>query len=50
MTAGAVLCGGQSRRMGTDKAVVEVDGVAMVERVAEDVGVGGVPAGGARRW
>jgi molybdenum cofactor guanylyltransferase len=34
MTAGAVLCGGQSRRMGTDKAVVEVDGVAMVERVA----------------
>ena len=35
MTAGAVLCGGQSRRMGTDKAVVEVEGVAMVERVAE---------------
>ena len=49
MTAGAVLCGGQSRRMGTDKAVVEVDGVAMAERVAEAVGVGGVPPGGARR-
>ena len=34
MPLGAVLCGGASRRMGTDKAVVEVDGVAMARRVA----------------
>jgi molybdopterin-guanine dinucleotide biosynthesis protein A len=34
VTAGAVLCGGRSRRMGTDKAFVEVHGVAMFERVA----------------
>ena len=45
MTAGAVLCGGQSRRMGTDKAVVEVDGVAMAERVAEALEPAGCP-----RW
>ena len=41
MTAGAVLCGGQSRRMGTDKALVEVDGVAMVERVADALELAG---------
>jgi molybdenum cofactor guanylyltransferase len=32
--AGAVLCGGRSRRMGRDKALVEVGGVPMARRVA----------------
>lgn len=41
MTAGAVLCGGQSRRMGTDKAFVEIDGVAMAERVASTLAAAG---------
>ena len=31
---GAVLAGGASRRMGKDKAVVEVSGVSFLDRVA----------------
>jgi molybdopterin-guanine dinucleotide biosynthesis protein A len=31
----AILCGGRSRRMGRDKALLEVDGVPMVVRVAQ---------------
>lgn len=40
-TAGAVLTGGRSRRMGSDKALLEVDGQPMAERVAAAVAVGG---------
>ncbi len=41
MTSGAVLAGGASRRMGTDKAFVEVDGVPMGQRVARALEDGG---------
>lgn len=41
MPFGAVLCGGRSTRMGTDKALVEVDGVAMAARVAAALRDGG---------
>ncbi len=41
MTAGAVLCGGRSTRMGTDKAFVEVGGVPMAARVSSRLAAAG---------
>jgi molybdenum cofactor guanylyltransferase len=38
---GAVLCGGASRRMGTDKATLLIDGVAMARRLADVLVVAG---------
>lgn len=40
--AGAVLVGGQSRRMGRDKALVPVDGAPMAQRVAAVLDAAGV--------
>lgn len=39
--AGAVLCGGASRRMGQDKAFVEWDGVPMARRMADTLSAAG---------
>ena len=39
--AGAVLVGGRSSRMGTDKALMEVEGVPMAARVATALADGG---------
>jgi molybdopterin-guanine dinucleotide biosynthesis protein A len=39
--SGAVLCGGRSRRMGRDKALIPVGGTPMVVRVAEALWVAG---------
>lgn len=33
----AILCGGQSRRMGQDKALLLADGTAIIERVVNDI-------------
>ncbi len=35
--SGIILAGGQSRRLGTNKAFVKVGGIALIERVAERV-------------
>ena len=32
-----ILAGGKSRRMGTDKGLVKLDGVALIERIARQV-------------
>ncbi|KQN26000.1 hypothetical protein ASE86_07455 [Sphingomonas sp. Leaf33] len=34
MMLGAILAGGQARRFGQDKALVEVDGVRLIDRIA----------------
>jgi molybdenum cofactor guanylyltransferase len=39
--SGAILCGGESRRMGRDKALIRVGGTPMVVRVAEALWIAG---------
>jgi len=34
VTLGAIFAGGQARRFGSDKAAIEIDGVALIDRVA----------------
>ena len=43
MAAGAILCGGQSRRMGRTKALIEIDGRPMATRVATTLRSAGCP-------
>jgi molybdopterin-guanine dinucleotide biosynthesis protein A len=42
--AAAVLCGGRSSRMGTDKALLEIEGVALARRVADALAAAGASA------
>lgn len=42
--SGAVLCGGASRRMGRDKAVIAVDGRSLAGRVADAIDEAGADA------
>lgn len=42
-TSAAILAGGQSRRMGTDKALVEVAGRPLLQHVIDRVGPLGIP-------
>lgn len=38
MRLGAIFAGGQARRFGSDKAAAEIDGVALIDRVAAQLG------------
>jgi molybdopterin-guanine dinucleotide biosynthesis protein A len=38
MLLGAIFAGGQARRFGSDKAVAEIDGIALIDRVARQLG------------
>ena len=35
LTCGVVICGGESRRMGSDKALLELGGLTLLERAVE---------------